>query len=181
MAARTIPTLPTWTAGMRVTGTNLASMVSYQQFWANPPMFSMYQAVVQSIPNAADTQVLMDSGEHDTDSGRSSSSPYSYTIPSGMTGRWRFTCCAKFGGNATGIRQTKLYKNGTLVNAAQAAAQAGPAGDFTGLVLSREFLCNAGDVIAVYAYQNSGGALNTNVGGNLNSFFEGQLISLASP
>lgn len=181
MATRTIPTLPNWTAGMRVTGANLAAMVSYQQFWANPPMFSMYQIVAQSIPNATDTQVLMDSNEHDTDSGRSGSSPYSYTIPSGMTGRWRFTCCVKFGGNATGIRQTKLFKNGTLVNAAQSAGQAGPATDFTGYVLSREFLCNSGDVIAVYGYQNSGGALNTNVGGSLNSYFEGQLVSLANP
>jgi len=181
LAARTIPTLPTWTAGMRVTGANLAAMVAYQQFWANPPMFSMYQIVAQSVPNATDTQILMDTSEHDTESGRSGSSPYSYTIPSGQGGRWRFTACVKFGGNATGIRQTKIFKNGTVVNAAEAAGMAGPATDFTGHVVSREFPCNAGDVISVYGYQNSGGALNTNVGGSLNSYFEGQLVSLASP
>lgn len=181
MTARTLPTMPNWLAGQKLTATLLNQITTYTQFWADPPMFSMYQSIAQSIPNAADTQILMDTSEHDTDSGRLSSSPYSYTIPAGMTGRWRFVACVKFGGNSTGIRQTKLFKNGSLVNAAQASCQAGPATDFTGPVLSREFPCNAGDVIAVYGYQNSGGALNTNVGGSLNSYFEGQLVSLANP
>jgi hypothetical protein len=181
LTARSIPTLPTWTAGMRVLGSYLAAMVAYQQFWADPPMFSMYQSVVQSVPNAADTKITMDASEHDTDTGRGVSTPWTYTIPIGMTGRWRFTASVKFGGNATGIRQTKIFKNGTVVNAAEAAGMAGPATDFTGYVISREFSCTAGDVISVYAYQNSGGPLNTNVGGSLNSFFEGQLVSLANP
>lgn len=182
MAARTIPTLPTWTAGMRITGANLASMVSYQQFWANRPMFRMYQTVVQSVPNTTFTQITCDTSEDDTDSGRGGSTPWSYTIPTGMSGVWLFSYKTSWSSNATGTRAAALYINGTQATATNAFEQ-GLTGVSSFVVgLPRRISVNAGDVIALYGRQTSGGALNTGVSTAPDySYFEGCLESLGSP
>lgn len=180
MTARTIPTLPTWTAGMRVTGANLATMTAYQSFWADPPMFRMYQVVAQSVTSGSDTQIIMDTSAYDSDAGRAAGSPYSYTIPTGMTGRWRFTVCTMWAANATGLRAAQVRVNGS-VPASQAYAAFPPvSGNITGAIVTVTVPVNSGDAIAAYGYQSSGGALNTQTGG-LGSFFEGCLVSLATP
>ncbi len=184
MTARTMPTMPDWTAGQRVTGAGLQQITTYARFWTSPPMFRMYQTIAQSIPNATDTQITCDTvsgGGYDTDSGRAAGTPWSYVIPVGMTGRWEFDLCAQFSGNAAGTRQTKLFVNGVLAIGTLADGMAGPAGISTGYPLTVTIPVNSGDSIGLYAYQTSGGALNSNVGGNIDSYLEGRLVSLASP
>lgn len=181
MTARTIPTLPTWAAGQRVLASNMASMVSYQQFWADPPMFRMYQSVTQSIAATTYVQVTCDTLDYDSDSGRGGSTPYSYTIPVGMGGRWQFTGMVSWSGNATGIRVAAIFKNGSQINGANGADQAGPAGNATNVVITVTVLVNAGDVIGLYGWQNSGGSLSTQTSGGFPSYFEGRLVSLANP
>lgn len=179
MAARTIPTLPTWTAGMRVTGANLAAMVSYQQFWANPPMFRMHQVVAQSVSNTTWTQITCDTSDFDSDSGRSSSSPYSYTIPAGLSGRWQFGWLVAWSANGNGARASNLYKNGASASSWPSAAAVSSPGVSVGW--SDSVSCSAGDVMAVYGWQSSGGALSTAAGTDNFSIFWGRLVSLASP
>lgn len=180
MAARTVPTMPDWTLNQEITSSLLNQITTYNRFWANRPMFRMYQAVAQSIPTGADTQMTMDTVDYDTDSGRAGSSPWSYVIPVGMTGRWRYTILYSSLANATGARQPKLYKNGALVTGGYTGAQASPATAGHGAQLVITLACNAGDVMGAYAWQNSGGPLNTIVGVQC-SVFEGVLESLASP
>jgi hypothetical protein len=177
--ARTLPTMPTWSTGQEITSSLLNQITTYTQFWANPPMFRMYQATVQSIPTATFTQAIMDTPVYDSDTGRSGTSPYSYVIP--FAGRWTFKLGVGYVGNATGFRIDLLYQNGSAVTGSQVAEPAMTASsDMPGRSLT--IPCNVGDVMAVYTYQNSGGALNTDVGGSGgNSFFEGRLVSLASP
>lgn len=179
MAARTIPTLPTWTAGRRVTGASLAAMVSYQSFWANPPMFRAYQAVAQSIPNTTDTQITLDTKDYDTDSAWSSSTPYNITIPTGLGGRWTFTWSAATAINATGARISYLKKNGTRISGETVGAA--PGNDISQAFGTVTVAVTAGDVIGLWLWQNSGGALNTSANANSMSSLEGRLISLASP
>lgn len=180
MAARTIPSLPTWTAGMRVTGANLAAMVSYQQFWADPPMFRMYQTVTQNLTTATFTQITMDASDYDTDSGRGGSSPWSYTIPTGLSGRWYFKITVAFAGNATGVREAHLYKN-----AAQVRPEADPVQNAGTAIVTATTHATltvvSGDVMAAYGYQASGGTLATYADSVIASRFEGRLISLANP
>jgi len=180
MAARTVPTMPDWSLNEEITSSLLQQITTYARFWANRPMFRMYQTVVQSIPNGADTQMTMDTLDYDTDSGRAGSSPWSYVIPVGMSGRWRFTVLYSAVGNATGARQPKLYKNGALATGGYTGAQASPATASHGGQLVLTLACAAGDVMGAYAWQNSGGALNTNLGAQC-SVFEGVLESLATP
>jgi hypothetical protein len=175
--------MPSFLAGQKLTAALLNQIGTYNTFWANPPMFRMYQAVAQSIPNATNTQVKMDTGTGggawDTDSGRSGTTPYSYTIPVGMGGRWRFTWAVEWAFNAVGARVAVLYQNGVPVTGDTDDVAAN--NDFTSEIGTGTVLVTAGDVMSVWGYQNSGGALNTAAAGQFSSFFEGQLVSLASP
>jgi hypothetical protein len=183
MAARTVPTMPSFLAGQKLTATLLNQVGSYVTFWTSPPMFRMIQTVSQSIPNTTTTQVTMDSvtgGQGwDTDSGRSGSTPYSYTIPVGMGGRWQFSWGVAWPFNATGSRVAILERNGTpsVGSTDDVAAN----NDFTDEAMTATVLVNAGDVMSVWAYQNSGGALSLAVGTQFASFFEGRFVSLGSP
>lgn len=177
MTARTLPTMPTWTAGQEITSSQLNQITTYAQFWANPPMFRMYQSVSTNVPTAAGTQVPMDVSQWDTDSGRSAASPYNYVVP--FAGRWRFTAMVVYGSNTTGGRQTLIYQNGALAQGFAPGVSAGsnPAGALAVVTL----YCNVGDTIGVWAWQNSGSTLGTDVGTNECSYFEGVLESLANP
>lgn len=178
MVARTVPTLPTWLAGQKITSTLLNQISTYGQFWADPPMFSMHQVSTQSIGNATYTQITMDTPDWDTDSGRAVGNPYSYTIPAGMTGRWQFTFKIGWATNAAGNRLGALYKNGAIIQNGEVGYIAPGAANNPEYGTTVTVVCNAGDVMAVYGYQSSGGALSTQT---LDSFFEGRLISLATP
>jgi hypothetical protein len=99
-----------------------------------------------------------------------------------MGGAWLFSYKTAWSSNATGTRAAALFINGTQATATNAFEQ-GLSGVSTFVVgLPRRFLVSAGDVIALYGRQTSGGALNTGVGSAPDySYFEGCLESLASP
>ena len=182
MAARTLPTMPSWSTNQEITSSLLNQITAYAQFWANPPMFKMTQATVQSVASGSFVQITMDTSIWDTDSGRQSVTPFSYVIP--FAGRWTFSWKVGFAVNATGSRMNALYQNGSVVTGGQDDTQSvSTAARTTDFAASTEsVLCNVGDVMAIYALQDSGGALNTDVGSaGAQSFFEGRLTSLASP
>lgn len=183
MAARSVPTMPSFLAGQKLTATLLNQVGTYGTFWSSPPMFRMIQTVSQSIANATTTQVLMDggtgTGAWDSDSGRSATTPYSYTIPIGMGGRWQFSWGIAWPFNSTGSRVAILEKNGSP--SAGSTDDMAANNDFTDESSTATVLVNAGDVMSVWAYQNSGVALSLAVGSQFCSFFEGRLVSLGSP
>jgi hypothetical protein len=180
MAARTLPTMPSWSTGQEITSSLLNQITAYSQFWSSPPMFSMYQATVQSVATGAYAQITCDTSLWDTDSGRSATTPYSYTIP--FAGRWEFSWKIGWAVNATGGRLSALYQNGTIVTGSQTGLQAiTDAGRTTDVAAStKTVLCNVGDVMSIWAFQDSGGNLSTDTTGGA-SYFEGRLVSLASP
>jgi hypothetical protein len=184
MTARTMPTLPTFAANSNLTSGQLTQLTTWMNFWANPPSFKMYQTVAQSVPTGAFTQITMDTSAWDTDSGRGIASPWSYTIPTGFSGRWTFRWKIGWAVNATGVRMTALYQNGSAVTGSQNDEQSvSAASRTTDLPASGITIPVAGnDVITVWALQDSGGALNTDVGSaGSSSYFEGQMVSLANP
>lgn len=184
MTARTVPTLPTFAANSVLTSGQMTQLTSYMAFWTSRPMFKMYQTVAQSVPTGAFTQILMDTSAWDTDSGRSIASPWSYVIPTGMNGRWRFSWKVGFAVNATGVRMSALYQNGTAATGAQDNEQSVSATSrTTDLPATSMTITGAGgDVISIWGFQDSGGALNTDVGsGPSSSYFEGSFESLANP
>lgn len=179
MTARTVPTMPTWASGQRVLASQLQAITTWNLFWANPPSFRMYQAITQSVATSTLAALLLDTLDYDTDSGRAVGTPWAYTIPPGMTGRWRFAWKGAWALNGTGYRLSGLYRNGSGVSTSQ-GTHAGPAGvndEVPGPGL--EIVCTAGDVMTVQIFQTTGSPLSTEVTGP--SFFEGRLVSLASP
>ncbi len=181
MAARSLPTAPNFGANSELTSTQLNALVTYQEFWSSPPCFRAEQHVSggQSIPNNANTQVTCETTVHDSDSGLSTSSPYSYVIP--FAGVWDFAGTVGMASNTTGIRQPGILQNGTYINGA------GPEfNEFSGVmvmdVTANGVLCNVGDVIGLYVFQNTGAALLTYTAlGQGCSVFTGRLVSLQNP
>ena len=172
--------MPSFLAGQKLTATLLNQIGTYTTFWANLPMFRMYQTATQSLANTSFVQVTMDTVDYDTDSGRAGTSPYSYTIPVGMTGRWAFKVTVAFAANATGSREAHIYRNGSQVRPVSEAEQNTGSNIVTASV-SATLTVNAGDVMSAIGYQSSGGALSTYADAVVASAFEGRLISLANP
>lgn len=84
-----------------------------------------------------------------------------YRIVAKETGRYRVTAAVKFSNNATGRRELFLYKNGSETSTRDRARRAvNSSTDDTILELNRTVNLTAGDYIAVFSYQNSGGSLN---------------------
>lgn len=177
MSARTMPTMPSWAAAQRILASQLQAITTYNQFFTSPPMFRMYQAITQTLTTATYTQITMDTLVYDTDSGRAPGTPWTYTVP--YSGRWQFEYGVGFASNATGARVSALYQNGLDVSQT-IGAQSSVSTDMAARVVV--ISCTAGDTIAVYGWQNSGGNLATDVSVMASSsYFEGRLISLASP
>lgn len=183
MSARTVPTLPTFVTNQVLTASEMTQIMTWLSFWANPPMFKMYQASVQSLPNGGPTTVTMDTSAYDTDSGRSGTTPFGYTIPTGMGGRWYFAWGVAFTGNATGVRDAELRQNGAVVPTGGGAGgyiQTASAGTCMNIGWV-ETAAAAADVFTVVANQTSTIALNTNVTSGQTSYFSGRLVSLGNP
>jgi hypothetical protein len=170
--------MPSFLAGQKLTATLLNQIGTYNTFWANVPMFRMYQSVAQSIPNSAITQVTMDTLSYDSDTGRTGSTPYSYVIPTGMTGRWTFTVHIPMAAGANSEHDVFLLRNGTAVVGSQVTDMVST---LTSELVTLTVPVNAGDVMGAAVYQQTGGAESTFVGANMQPTFEGRLVSLASP
>ncbi|MDH6111912.1 hypothetical protein P3T36_006905 [Kitasatospora sp. MAP12-15] len=180
MAARTLPTAPTWSANQEITSTQLNQISAYLQFWANPPSFRAEQHVTQSFPNNATTQVTCETPIHDSDSGLSATAPYSYVVP--FAGVWDFFGGAGLATATAGLRIVAITQNGSTLDGAGAVyAQAADPGVF--YINAPQIICNVGDVIGLTLYQNSGAAVNspgTSYGPQW-SWFSGCLRSLQTP
>lgn len=183
MTARSVPTLPSIAAGLKSRASYLSQIEAYLQFWANVPMFSMYQTAVQTLTTGNDTKITMDSitAGYDSDSGRAGVTPWSYTIPSGMGGRWRFAVAIAYASNSTGARAAQIRVNGVTPTAKAYNMIPAVNGNITVVQVARTLTVAAGDVISAYGYQSSGGNLATYFDANIGSSFEGELRSLANP
>lgn len=181
MTARSVPTLPSWLTlgGTVVTQSEMQQLNTYMQFFSSPPMFRMYQTIAQSVANTTWSQITCDTSEWDTDTGRAGSTPWSYTIPAGMAGRWQFTGLYASAPNSAGARVGALYQNGSPAPAAQIPG-IGTASVNGGSLVPVTIACNAGDVMSLWGWQSTGSALNSAVSGQ-QSYLEGRLVSLASP
>lgn len=180
MTARTLPVMPSFLAGQKLTATLLNQVGNYATFWASPPSFRMYQSIAQSIPNTTWTQVTCDTADYDSDSGRQGGTPYNYVIPTGMTGRWQFGWQIPWNNNGTGTRDSGLRKNGLAISGYTTYLPAAGSGS-GGAGWTDPIAVNAGDSMSIWAFQSSGGALSTAVATDSFAIFWGRLVSLGTP
>lgn len=180
MSARTVPTMPAFLAGQKLTATLLNQVGAYGLFWADKPSFRMYQSVGQSVASGTWTQITCDTLDYDSDSGRQSTTPYSYIIPAGMSGRWAFGWQIPWTNNATGGRDSGIRKNGSAISGYTGAAPEASGGQ-GGIGWTDTIAVNAGDSISLWGFQSSGGALATVVAADTFTIFWGRLESLGNP
>jgi hypothetical protein len=112
----------------------------------------------QSIASAVDVPINFDSELFDSDGFHESvTNPSRFTIPSGKSGKYLITATIRYSGNATGFRQTRVHKNGSLMfyNQVEAINSDNMIVRATGVLD-----CVSGDYIQVVANQNSGTSLS---------------------
>jgi hypothetical protein len=122
-----------------------------------------YHSTTQSISNAVFTAVLFNSEDYDTGGFHSTVTNTSrFTVPSGAGGLYLITANILFAANATGQRVLQVRLNGGSSGiAAIIGQQIVPSATYSSVVMVASILTlNAGDYVEVFAYQDSGGALN---------------------
>lgn len=174
----TVPSFRTWNVGEIVTAAFLNTNVrDAGNFFVAPPIVEVFQAVAQSLGNAAFTALTFDSSSVDTDGGHSNVTNNSRYV--GKTaGYFLFSGGANFAGNATGGRGTLWAKNGTAINQSQLMMFAGTAAVTLGIVARPKIIQLNGttDYVELQAFQSSGGALNTSVAGQDGATLVGKWI-----
>lgn len=132
-----------------------------------------------SIPNATATLLTFDTERRD-DGGLHSTSSNTGRLTAPVNGWYSLDANVEFASNPTGFRTITFRKNGSAVSDVIWAAQANAvATSDTILQLSREAYLLAGDYVAVYTYQDSGGALNIKKSGQYSPEFVMTLIRAA--
>jgi hypothetical protein len=132
------------------------------------PHFVARQNAVTSCTNGADTTVIFQQEDTDTDS---QYNPATGVFTCSKAGLWLFTAALTFASNATGVRTIKLINSNSLESHSSAAAPTANTGDVS---TAMAMLMAVGQTIQVKAFQNSGGALNT--AGNNTCLFSGVLL-----
>ena len=112
-------------------------------------------STITGIANATWTAVTFNSEEFDTDAFHSTSTNTSrLTIPAGLGGTYSVKAQVSFGLSATGFRQVRIYKNGTLY---KASGEFIPSSSiYVAPTMSTDMTLVAGDYIELYVYQSSG-------------------------
>jgi hypothetical protein len=164
MALLPVPSPRTFSVAEFETGANLNSLRDALLFTLNPPEAQLVQAVVQALANATLTAVTLDSTIVD-----------SYGMHSNVTNNTRATAivpgsCWVYGmvttaASAAGSRVAQLYKNGIAIPYTQNWVINDGASP-TSVSCASMVQLNTGDYVELFAYQTSGGALNTVANGS---------------
>jgi hypothetical protein len=159
----------TWAVGDILTASDVNTYVRDNTNFLNaPPSARVYNDAAISINNDTITALTFNSERWDTD-----------TIHNTSTNTNRLTCQTaglylihghvRFASNNTGYRIAGIRLNGStqIANQKTGATQ----GTTTVLSVSTVYLLTASDYVELVAYQDSGGALNVEAGGNLSPEF----------
>jgi len=130
----------------------------------NTPSFLAYQSSAQSISNAANTTITLDTEVYDTDSAFASNT---FTVPSGEGGKYLFSFAVRQNNNT----QNRLYAD--LVDGggnSRATFENGNGGAYDSVGGCAILSLSAGDTMVLKFYQNCGTSNNTLPGAN-NTYF----------
>jgi len=127
-----------------------------------PPRFRGRQSVAQSLTSAVFAPVTFDLEDVDNYSGHSTVTNTSrYTAQ--VAGWYLCSGTVAFTGNATGRRASDWMKNGSVLNGSQLASAPGVSTAVEIPAATMLITLGVGDYVEIGAYQESGGALNTDV------------------
>lgn len=134
-------------------------------FWLARPLAILRQTVAQSIPNAAWTDITMDTEDIDRDGGHSTvTNTARYTSPT--AGYLMLSGGVSYAANATGYRGARFALNATQTNYSAVVLMTVTVAATVTDVPARTIIQPVNgttDYVTVQGVQNSGGALNTAV------------------
>jgi hypothetical protein len=132
---------------------------------------NVYRASSQSLTSASTTKIQFATIVFDDGNCYDATTNYRYTVKT--PGRYLIATQLVFAGNATNIRITMIYKNGSEIFRSHSNTNILAQSTYLPATFTANLL--AGDYIEVYGYQDSGGALN--VGGSNTTFLSVQLLT----
>jgi len=113
----------------------------------------------QVVGHNTDTKIAWNQEDFDTDGFHSNTTNNTrVTIPTGKGGKYLFVAAMAWASNATGKRESWLYKNGNSINSY--FIQTAVNGQGTHFIVTNLIEAAAGDYIELGVNQNSGGNLN---------------------
>lgn len=144
----------------------------------NVPVARMRQTATQTLTNGVYGAVTFTAEDFDSANGHSTSTNTSrYTAQSGWDGVYRLMGGLAFVSNATGNRGCHWRKNGTALAASDLMLPACGGGSATRIpAQSIDVDLAVGDYIELWAFQGSGGNLDTVSNADVASFFDIQFV-----
>lgn len=142
----------------------------------NMPAFSAYASAGQTLANNTFTKIQINTEEFDTASCFDATTNYRFTP--NVAGYYQVSGAVMFTANATNIRLSAIYKNGTIYksgNTTSAPAADQPVTCVSALV----FLNGSTDYVELYALQDSGGSLVTTPISNWSTYFQAVMVRSA--
>ena len=156
---RTVPVLPTEVPGNFSTAALFNVQTAAFNYLLTQPAFSGYQGSVQTLTTAVWGAITLDQETVDSDGGHST-----------VTNTSRYTCqvagwylvwgVVAFANNVTGLRASKIFKNGAAILGGEGLGAPGATVGSTSSCFTSVQLA-VGDYIELYAFQQSGGNLAT--------------------
>lgn len=124
----------------------------------------VYNSVTQAIPDSTVTTLTFDTNIQDNSGFHSVSvNTDQFVIP--VTGEYRINAAVAFQQNITGDRFINVYVNANANPSAQCVSPSTKTtAGFTALCVPCRLILNAGDIVRIKVYQNSGGSLNVQPG-----------------
>ncbi len=160
-----VPVLHTFVVGEVATASNIDNnTVTAVGFLLAPPRVQLRQTVVQSLANNTHPAITFDTEDIDSDNAHSTVTNTSRVTPV-TTGWWRCSGAVGYAGNATGRRAAQWALNGTALNGGQILIFSGGGNPLGIPAVTRDIFVNGTtDFIELFGFQDSGAALNTDVG-----------------
>lgn len=163
-----VPALPAVTGGVYTTS-QISALIAAVDFFQRKPAAELRQTVAQSISDSAWTSLTFTTEDLDLDP--LGTGGHSTSV---NTSRWTavYPGWILLGGGSNpviagvGIRGTRWAINGTAVNASNIVLSATAATGAGYPARAKRVYVNVGDYVELQVYQNSGGALNTDVTGD---------------
>lgn len=149
----------TFTAGSRLLAEDLVTTLD---LLLDPPRAQLRQTSGQTIATSTFTAVTFGAEDYDTDGGHDNVTNNSrYTAQT--AGVYRVSGKVSWSANATGQRASQIYLNGSAINGSQSAWPAVAAVERQYTTVELDVTMAVNDYVQVFAFQDSGGNLNTGV------------------
>lgn len=156
-----VPVPHQFAVGEVATADNINTYYSAISFLENPPIATLYQGTLQSIPNNSDTAIQFDNTVVDSYNGHSNSTNNTRYVCQ-VAGYYSVMGTISYQQNSAGGRLVRIRKNGSTEIVSSASEQP-PSNDFNCVMSTPQiqvFLA-VNDYIEVVGLQDSGGSLNT--------------------